>query len=63
MYTVLTSKPMCFIKMVIFSRVKNAFLVFENTLKFLDGKCCAHSNHNPQNKKDKKITTTDHNKT
>jgi hypothetical protein len=62
MHTSLSPKPMCFIKMVIFSCVKNAFLVFENTLKFLDGKSCAYSNHNPQHKKDKKITTTDHNK-
>jgi hypothetical protein len=48
--------------MVIFGRVKNAFLVFENTLKFLDGEICAHSNRIPQHKKDKKITTTDQNK-
>lgn len=46
---------MRFIKTIIFSCVKNAFLVFENTLKFLDGKSCAHSNDIPQHKKNKKI--------
>jgi hypothetical protein len=43
------------------SCVKNAFLVFENTLKFLDDKNFAHSNDTPQHRKDKNIARNDQN--